>query len=171
MVAIVKKEKTDTDTMHSSSKSSKHHHGSSSSKRTRNDSDSSGEESDSRPLKSTVSSTHREIKKEPRGGHDSDGEMKIHVKKINGFDKNHSNTAEDDRAANKQKELATDVKSKEATESGAFENFDLPSNLVEKLKGKGITYLYPIQVATLKHIRKGYDMIAQARTGTGKTVN
>lgn len=92
-------------------------------------------------------------------------ELKIHVKNgdsKNGFNKSISNTKEDDHTNNKLKEMASDVKSKEAMENGDFKNFDLPKNLVDKLKAKGINYLYPIQVATLKHIRAGHDVIAQA---------
>lgn len=101
---------------------------------------------------------------------DSDSEeIKIHVKK-NGNGIKSSNTKEDDDHTTKQKELSGDVKSIEAQESGDFNNFDLPNQIIEKLKAKGIKYLYPIQVATLKHIRAGHDVIAQARTGTGKTM-
>lgn len=60
--------------------------------------------------------------------------------------------------------------SPEDVEKGDFEHFNLPQNLINKLKAKKITYLYPIQIATLEHIRAGHDVIAQARTGTGKTV-
>jgi ATP-dependent RNA helicase DDX21 len=99
-------------------------------------------------------------------------EVKIHKKKEtkNGFDKHHSNTAEEEKRYNALTELATDVKSKEAQESGDFNKFNLPSQLIKKLKTKNIQYLYPIQIATLNHIRAGHDVIAQARTGTGKTM-
>lgn len=66
--------------------------------------------------------------------------------------------------------MVSDVKSIEATENGDFKKFNLPKNIVEKLLAKKIQYLYPIQIATLEHIRAGHDVIAQARTGTGKTV-
>lgn len=88
----------------------------------------------------------------------------------NGFHRPHSNSREDDEINEKLTEVALDVKSDEAKKRGDFKNFNLPKDLIEKLKAKGITYLYPIQVATLKHIRAGDDVIAQARTGTGKTM-
>jgi superfamily II DNA/RNA helicase len=69
---------------------------------------------------------------------------------------------------NKSKD--SEVKSKEATDKGDFKRFNLSKSIIEKLKEKNITYLYPIQIATLEHIRAGHDVIAQARTGTGKTV-
>ncbi len=76
---------------------------------------------------------------------------------------------------------------------GSFERFNLPLSIVQKLKGiilpieqsefttqimkkktflnaeRNITYLYPIQSATLELLRSGRDIVAQARTGTGKT--
>ena len=51
-----------------------------------------------------------------------------------------------------------------------FAGFLPAVNIIEKLQAKKIQYLYPIQIATLEHIRAGHDVIAQARTGTGKTV-
>lgn len=87
----------------------------------------------------------------------------------NGFNKKCANSADDDKINSKLTDMAHDVKSSEAQEKGDFKNFNLPKNLIEKLKSKNVTYLYPIQIATLKHIRAGDDVIAQARTGTGKT--
>ena len=80
----------------------------------------------------------------------------------NGFNKPCSNSKEDEIINTKLKEIATDVKSNEAAEKGDFKLFNLPQNLIEKLKAKKITYLYPIQIATLTHIRAGHDVIAQA---------
>ncbi|EKX55400.1 hypothetical protein GUITHDRAFT_57670, partial [Guillardia theta CCMP2712] len=42
---------------------------------------------------------------------------------------------------------------------------------VEKLKAGGITSLFPIQSATFNHVMEGKDLIARARTGTGKTLS
>lgn len=129
--------------------------------------------------KSSKSNHHHHKHDDDRSGHhhkrrhseSSEEEMKIHDKRkdTNGMHQ-HANTPEDEKRNTHLKELATDVKGKEAVEYGAFENFDLPSELVEKLRARNVTYLYPIQVATLKHIRAGHDVIAQARTGTGKTL-
>ena len=80
----------------------------------------------------------------------------------NGFNKPSANSKEDEIINSKLKEIATDVNSSEASEKGDFKHFNLPANLVEKLKAKKITYLYPIQIATLTHIRAGHDVIAQA---------
>lgn len=34
---------------------------------------------------------------------------------------------------------------------------------------RGVTYLFPVQVKTFNPVYSGKDVIAQARTGTGKT--
>jgi ATP-dependent RNA helicase DDX21 len=38
------------------------------------------------------------------------------------------------------------------------------------LLGTGITALFPIQYITFEHVFAGKDVIARARTGTGKTL-
>ena len=38
-----------------------------------------------------------------------------------------------------------------------------------RFTGRGVTYLFPIQVKTFGPVYEGKDLIAQARTGTGKT--
>ncbi|XP_066477698.1 nucleolar RNA helicase 2 [Tiliqua scincoides] len=52
---------------------------------------------------------------------------------------------------------------------GDFSNFDISKGTVDLLKARGVTYLFPVQVKTFKPINDGKDVIAQARTGTGKT--
>ncbi|KAJ6650297.1 hypothetical protein lerEdw1_013419 [Lerista edwardsae] len=52
---------------------------------------------------------------------------------------------------------------------GDFSNFDISKATVDLLKARGVTYLFPVQVKTFKFINDGKDVIAQARTGTGKT--
>ncbi|KAM9617859.1 ATP-dependent RNA helicase DDX50 isoform 3-T3 [Trichechus inunguis] len=52
---------------------------------------------------------------------------------------------------------------------GAFSNFPISEETVKLLKGRGVTYLFPIQVKTFGPVYEGKDLIAQARTGTGKT--
>ncbi|KAK7397055.1 hypothetical protein VNO78_18222 [Psophocarpus tetragonolobus] len=47
---------------------------------------------------------------------------------------------------------------------------DLPSRLVETLHSRGITHLFPIQRAVLVPALQGRDIIARAKTGTGKTL-
>ncbi|KAF7805003.1 DEAD-box ATP-dependent RNA helicase 3, chloroplastic [Senna tora] len=46
----------------------------------------------------------------------------------------------------------------------------LPSRLVDSLHNRGITHLFPIQRAVLVPALEGRDLIARAKTGTGKTL-
>ncbi|XP_069124943.1 nucleolar RNA helicase 2-like [Argopecten irradians] len=55
--------------------------------------------------------------------------------------------------------------------AGAFSNFRISAQTVNKLKDKGITHLFPIQAQTFDYVYDGEDVIAQARTGTGKTLS
>ncbi|KAM9273595.1 nucleolar RNA helicase 2-like [Morus bassanus] len=57
----------------------------------------------------------------------------------------------------------------EEAKEGAFSNFRLSQNTIDLLKARGVKYLFPVQVKTFQPIYDGKDLIAQARTGTGKT--
>ncbi|KAH0623519.1 hypothetical protein JD844_006348 [Phrynosoma platyrhinos] len=57
----------------------------------------------------------------------------------------------------------------EEQKEGDFSNFDISKSTVDLLKARGVTYLFPVQAKTFKYIYDGKDVIAQARTGTGKT--
>ena len=83
--------------------------------------------------------------------------LKVHVKS-NGFKAKEAQNPEHGKLTT----LTSDLKGQEAQEAGDFKNFDLSKDIIAKLHGKGIKYLYPIQIATLKHIRAGDDVIAQA---------
>eukprot|EP00262_Sarcandra_glabra_P010391 TRINITY_DN25659_c0_g1_i1.p1 TRINITY_DN25659_c0_g1~~TRINITY_DN25659_c0_g1_i1.p1 ORF type:complete len:760 (-),score=170.57 TRINITY_DN25659_c0_g1_i1:224-2503(-) len=52
----------------------------------------------------------------------------------------------------------------------AIANLVLPQELVESLEKRGITHLFPIQRAVLVPALEGQDLIARAKTGTGKTL-
>ncbi|KAK2108555.1 Nucleolar RNA helicase 2 [Saguinus oedipus] len=52
---------------------------------------------------------------------------------------------------------------------GAFSNFPISEETIKLLKGRGVTFLFPTQAKTFYHVYNGKDLIAQARTGTGKT--
>uniref|UniRef100_A0A8C8VE19 RNA helicase n=1 Tax=Pelusios castaneus TaxID=367368 RepID=A0A8C8VE19_9SAUR len=62
-----------------------------------------------------------------------------------------------------QQELTAEQK------EGAFSNFCISKGTIELLRARGVTYLFPVQVKTFEHVYDGKDVIAQARTGTGKT--
>ena len=55
-------------------------------------------------------------------------------------------------------------------EKGALSNFPLSPSTLTALKQKGIKALFPIQYVTFKHVAGGKDVLARARTGTGKTL-
>ncbi|OAY71440.1 DEAD-box ATP-dependent RNA helicase 3, chloroplastic [Ananas comosus] len=52
----------------------------------------------------------------------------------------------------------------------AIANLGLPRQLVASLEKRGITHLFPIQRAVLVPALEGRDLIARAKTGTGKTL-
>ncbi|CAO2608241.1 Nucleolar RNA helicase 2 [Lemmus lemmus] len=52
---------------------------------------------------------------------------------------------------------------------GAFSNFPISEETIKLLKARGVNYLFPVQAKTFHHVYSGKDLIAQARTGTGKT--
>ncbi|XP_012695891.2 nucleolar RNA helicase 2 [Clupea harengus] len=52
---------------------------------------------------------------------------------------------------------------------GAFKNFRITPPTINLLKARGVTHLFDIQVKTFDSVYDGKDVIAQARTGTGKT--
>ncbi|XP_038060997.1 nucleolar RNA helicase 2-like [Patiria miniata] len=54
---------------------------------------------------------------------------------------------------------------------GAFQNFRISPKTIQLLKARKITYLFPIQAKTFNDVYDGHDVIAQARTGTGKTLS
>ncbi|WOG81863.1 hypothetical protein DCAR_0101017 [Daucus carota subsp. sativus] len=62
--------------------------------------------------------------------------------------------------------VASDVSSDEL----AITKLGLPEKLVQTLAARGITELFPIQRAVLVPALEGKDLIARAKTGTGKTL-
>ncbi|XP_015672151.2 nucleolar RNA helicase 2 [Protobothrops mucrosquamatus] len=80
--------------------------------------------------------------------------------------KKENNSSEDSHTeceSDQEQELTAEQK------EGAFANFDISKATVDLLKARGVTYLFPVQVKTFMPILEGKDVIAQARTGTGKT--
>ncbi|XP_070684084.1 nucleolar RNA helicase 2 isoform X1 [Pempheris klunzingeri] len=71
----------------------------------------------------------------------------------------------EDSASDSEKETQLTPEQKE----GAFSNFRISQFTIDKLKARGVSYLFDIQVKTFNHVYDGEDVIAQARTGTGKT--
>jgi superfamily II DNA/RNA helicase len=54
--------------------------------------------------------------------------------------------------------------------SVSFADLGVPSNLVERLKQRGITEAFPIQEAAIPDALAGRDVVGKAITGSGKTL-
>ncbi|KAK7806775.1 hypothetical protein U0070_026118 [Myodes glareolus] len=79
-----------------------------------------------------------------------------------------------DKKSAKTKEIKTEEPSEEdeipvEQKEGAFSNFPISEETIKLLKARGVNYLFPVQAKTFHHVYSGKDLIAQARTGTGKT--
>ncbi|XP_042674063.1 nucleolar RNA helicase 2-like [Centrocercus urophasianus] len=76
---------------------------------------------------------------------------------------NSSETSSGDGDSDQEQEMTEEQK------EGAFSNFPISKGTVQLLQARGVTYLFPVQVKTFHPVYSGKDVIAQARTGTGKT--
>jgi superfamily II DNA/RNA helicase len=54
--------------------------------------------------------------------------------------------------------------------SEVLTDYPFQPRILEALAKKGVTKLFPIQVASFPHVYGGRDIVAKARTGTGKTL-
>ncbi|MBZ3885928.1 Nucleolar RNA helicase 2 [Sciurus carolinensis] len=86
----------------------------------------------------------------------------------NGFshsepDSNSNEAASEESNSEIEQEIPVEQK------EGAFSNFPISEETIKLLKARGVTFLFPIQAKTFHHVHSGKDLIAQARTGTGKT--
>ncbi|XP_056134580.1 nucleolar RNA helicase 2 [Lampris incognitus] len=70
----------------------------------------------------------------------------------------------DDSASDAEKDVETPEQ-----KEGAFSNFNISQVTIDRLKARGVSYLFDIQVKTFNPVYDGKDVIGQARTGTGKT--
>ncbi|XP_036294182.1 nucleolar RNA helicase 2 isoform X3 [Pipistrellus kuhlii] len=80
-----------------------------------------------------------------------------------GLDSNSSEAASEESNSELEQEISVEQK------EGAFSNFPISEETIKLLKARGVTFLFPIQAKTFHHVYSGKDLIAQARTGTGKT--
>uniref|UniRef100_A0A8C2MG16 RNA helicase n=1 Tax=Cricetulus griseus TaxID=10029 RepID=A0A8C2MG16_CRIGR len=86
----------------------------------------------------------------------------------NGFSHSESNSTSneaigEENSSEAEKEIPVEQK------EGAFSNFPISEETVKLLKAHGVNFLFPIQAKTFHHVYSGKDLIAQSRTGTGKT--
>ncbi|XP_049994033.1 nucleolar RNA helicase 2 [Alexandromys fortis] len=81
----------------------------------------------------------------------------------NGFSHAESSDATGEDSSETEKEIPVEQK------EGAFSNFPISEETIKLLKARGVSYLFPVQAKTFHHVYSGKDLIAQARTGTGKT--
>lgn len=80
-----------------------------------------------------------------------------------GPDSNSKEAASEESNSELEQEIPVEQK------EGAFSNFPISEETIKLLKARGVTFLFPIQAKTFYHVYGGKDLIAQARTGTGKT--
>ncbi|CAN8251916.1 unnamed protein product [Cochlearia groenlandica] len=70
----------------------------------------------------------------------------------------------------KKKKVKLAVEEVEVDNPNAVSKFRISAPLREKLKGKGIEALFPIQAMTFDMVLDGADLVGRARTGQGKTL-
>ncbi|KAM4852227.1 nucleolar RNA helicase 2 [Thomomys bottae] len=85
----------------------------------------------------------------------------------NGFSHSEPDSHSSDAASEESSETEQEVPVEQ--KEGAFSNFPISEETIKHLKARGVTFLFPIQAKTFQHVYSGKDLIAQARTGTGKT--
>ena len=82
---------------------------------------------------------------------------------FSGPDSNSNEAASEESNSELEQEIPMEQK------EGAFANFPISEETIKLLKAHGVTFLFPTQAKTFHHVYSGKDLIAQARTGTGKT--
>lgn len=75
----------------------------------------------------------------------------------------------DERFVSSKAELKRKQKEKKKAKSGGFESLNLSPNVYRGIKRKGYRVPTPIQRKTMPLILAGNDVVAMARTGSGKT--
>ncbi|XP_070544483.1 nucleolar RNA helicase 2-like [Ptychodera flava] len=108
----------------------------------------------------------KKVKTESSEESDSSSNQKI-KKETNGVESNHDNKV---TVSNGNSDSTDDEQLSQKERDGAFKKFRLTERTVKLLKERGVTYLFPIQAKTFDYVYDGQDVIAQARTGTGKTL-
>ncbi|PKA48882.1 DEAD-box ATP-dependent RNA helicase 3, chloroplastic [Apostasia shenzhenica] len=81
-----------------------------------------------------------------------------------------SSSADDEYESGEEVTRMSDVDTVVNTDELDISKLDLPQELVDTLHKRGIAHLFPIQRAVLIPALEGRDLIARAKTGTGKTL-
>ena len=68
------------------------------------------------------------------------------------------------------KDASEEASSDEERDPGDLRNFEISEQTLDNLAQHGISKLFPVQIATFNEIFAGRDVLARARTGTGKTL-
>ncbi|XP_012969391.2 nucleolar RNA helicase 2 isoform X2 [Mesocricetus auratus] len=109
--------------------------------------------------------------KKTKKGKEANGDIGEKSPKLkNGF--SHSELNSTSKEATGEGSSESSEAEKEITveqKEGAFSNFPISEETVKLLRARGVNFLFPIQAKTFHHVYSGKDLIAQARTGTGKT--
>lgn len=106
--------------------------------------------------------------KKMKKGKEANGDAEEKSPKLkNGF--SHSQSTSSSSGAPGEDSSETEEEMPVEQKEGAFSNFPISDETVKLLKARGVNFLFPIQAKTFHHVYSGKDLIAQARTGTGKT--
>ena len=98
------------------------------------------------------------------------------VDRVDGFDLGGMDTEEDSIQLVAEEDLAPAVRDEDETDPDEevdpadVRNFAICEQTLNVLAQRGITKLFPVQAATFNEIYSGRDVLARARTGTGKTL-
>ncbi|XP_051009100.1 nucleolar RNA helicase 2 [Acomys russatus] len=107
--------------------------------------------------------------KKTKKGKEANGDAGEKSPKLkNGFSHSESN-ANSSEALGEESSSETEKEIPLEQKEGAFSNFPISEETVKLLKARGVNFLFPVQAKTFHHVYSGKDVIAQARTGTGKT--
>ncbi|XP_071508487.1 ATP-dependent RNA helicase DDX50-like [Diadema antillarum] len=126
----------------------------------------SSAEEDEKPSASSASADKKKKKKRKQDSSEEDGDV-TSKKKVKTEGSSACSTEKEKRTTSENMDVDVDS----AERQGAFSKFDIGPKTIERLKAKGINFLFPIQANTFIPISEGFDVIGQARTGTGKTLS
>jgi hypothetical protein len=112
----------------------------------------------------------KKSKDRERKGKDDDEEDRVRDRKK----RKHGDDDDDDghkrRRRKRDEEDASESSGDKGAKDARVSSYRISAETSQALANKNITSLFPIQIATFDLVYDGYDLIARARTGTGKTL-